>query len=385
MRQSQITSMKKAWMAVAAVAAVAIVLIFYLFVGPMLASYGFKDEDLRAPWSSVTIRGEELPGPLGPIDHPANALTGISYSPIVYEDYGGMAELFVENRGSNEVYVRYYILQWEGGEAFVLNCSRLISSGERLGMGPLYFAGPGASGPATLEVIVNLWASSNNGEMWSDKGEVLVLTVDFEVLPEEELREWDVERNPLNYYNKVNELVDFEVVEDMADQVRDAAPGNYSLLQIIEAYELVRSEISYLTDEDNQWQSPSETLELGTGDCEDHALLLASLLTALGGSCRVNLIAGHAFATVFAGDGTEISTVVDGIQTYYGNDVPVHWTEDEAGYWLVVDTNGMPYPGGYPAAASPSGGPGGENWNFDDGDWIRTIDVTGETVFALWS
>ena len=164
-------------------------------------------------------------------------------------------------------------------------------------MGPLYFAGPGASGPATLEVIVNLWASSNNGEMWSDKGEVLVLTVDFEVLPEEQLREWEVERNPLNYYNKVNGLVDFEVVEDMTEEVQEAAPGNYSLMQIIEAYELVRSDISYLIDEDNHWQSPSETLELGTGDCEDHAILLASLLTALGGNCRVNLIAGHAFAS----------------------------------------------------------------------------------------
>jgi len=374
--------MKKAWVAVAAaMAVVALILIFYIFAGPLLAPRGFQDEDLSTPWVSVTSWQEELPGPLVMIkNYPANTMAGISYSPIVFEEYGGLAELFVTNNGNNQVYVRSYTLQWEGGEAFVLNCSQLVSSGERLGMGPLYFAGPGAPGPATLEVIVNLWASNLDGNLWSDKGEVQVMSLDFDVIPEEELREWEVERNPLNYYNKVNELVDLEVVEDMADQVRDAAPGNYSLLQIIKAYEMVRSEIAYLTDEDNHWQSPSETLELGTGDCEDHALLLSSLLTALGGSCRVNLIAGHAFATVFVGNETTASMVVEGIQTYYGNDVPVHWTEDDLGYWLVIDTNGLPYVGGYPAASSPAGGSGGVYWNFDEGDWIKLIDVTGETV-----
>jgi len=381
----QITCMKKAWVAVAVGVVVAIILMFYLFGGLLLAPQGFQDEDLRAPWVSVTAREEELPGPLGLIDHPVNARTAISYNQNVYEDYGGMAELYVENNGNNDVYVRYYILQWEGGDAYVLNCSMLVEPGEMLGMGPLYFAGPGTTGPSTLNVIVDLWGSSNNGATWSDKGEQQVMTLDFDVLAEEDLREWEVERNPLNYYNKVNELVDFEVVGDMAEEVRDAAPGNYSLMQIIKAYEMVRSEIAYLTDEDNHWQSPSETLELGTGDCEDHAILLASLLTALGGNCRVNLIAGHAFPSVFVGNETEVNMVVEGIQTYYRNEVPVHWTEDEMGYWLVVDTNGMPYPGGYPAAASPTGGPGGENWNFDDGDWIRMIDVTGETVFSLWS
>jgi hypothetical protein len=61
----------------------------------------------------------------------------------------------------------------------------------------------------------------------------------------------------------------------------------------------------------------------------------------------------------------------------------VYWTYDHLGYWLVVDTVGMPYAGGFPAASIPIGTSGGTSWNFVDGDLIRTIDVTGETVPGL--
>jgi len=137
-------------------------------------------------------------------------------------------------------------------------------------------------------------------------------------------------------------------------------------------------------DEDNHWQSPSETIALGSGDCEDHSLLLASLITELGGTCRVNLIAGHAFPTVYVGNESAIGEVVEAIQAYYGNPVPVHYTVDDLGYWMVIDTNGLPYVGGHPAASSPAGGAGGVDWNFDDGDWIKLLDVTGETVDTLF-
>jgi len=47
----------------------------------------------------------------------------------------------------------------------------------------------------------------------------------------------------------------------------------------------------------------------------------------------------------------------------------------------VVAVNDL---GGYPASALPAGGVGGVNWHFEDGDWIRTMDVTGEPEFSLF-
>jgi hypothetical protein len=378
--------MKSSWavMAVAG-AVVGMLLIIYLMGGFVQDPSGFEEDDLRAPFIDDIVRNEEYPGPLGS-SYPMNVQPSISYSPLVYSEFGGILELFVDNEGANDVYVHHYLVEWEdGNETFQLNCSQLVLSGEREGLGKLYFAGPGDPGLATLEVRMEIWTSSANGQLWDDKGELAVSTLDFNVVDEGPLRKWTVERNPLQYYNKVNGLIDQEAVGSLADDVRSAVPGDYSLLQVIEAYELVSSRISYAEDEDNHWQPPSETIALGSGDCEDHSLLLASLITELGGTCRVNLIAGHAFPTVYIGNVSTIGEAVEAIQAYYGNPVPVHYTMDDLGYWLVIDTNGLPYVGGHPAASSPaSGPPGGVNWNFDDGDWIKLIDVTGETVDTLF-
>jgi len=378
--------MKKAWAVMAGAGAVAgMLLIIYLMGGFVQNPSGFEKGDLHAPFINEIVRNEEYPGPLSGSNYPMNVQPFISYSPTVYASFGGVLELIIENEGSNDVYVHHYYVTWEdGNQTFQVNCSRLIPSGEQEGLGELYFTGPGATGPATLEIWVEIWASSPSGELWDDKGEMAASSLTFDVVGEEPLRDRDVERNPLQYYNKVNGLIDLDAVGPFAAEVRSSAPGDYSLLQIIKAYELVRSTTSYVDDPDDHWQSPSETIALGSGDCEDHSLLLTSLITALGGTCRVNLIAGHAFPTVYIGNETTMADAVLAIRTYYGNPVPVYCTVDDLGFWLLVDTNGLPYVGGYPASSSPVGGTGGTGWNFDDGDWIKLIDVTGETAYTLF-
>ena len=378
--------MKKAWVAMVVVAAVVGMLLVYYLVGGFVQNpSGFNEDDLSAPFVNSIARHEDYPGPLGAMSYPGHVQYAVSYGATVFASFGGALELSVENLGSNEVYVHHYFVVWEGGvRNSGVNCSRTISSGQLADLGMLHFPGPGEAGAATLEIWIELWTSSPNGELWDDKGEMVAITLDLDIVEEEARRDWEVESNPVYYYNKVNELVDLDAVSPLVYQVRSSAPGNYSLLQIIEAYELVSSQIIYAEDEDNHWQSPAETIALGSGDCEDHSLLLVSLITALGGTCRVNIISGHAFPTVYVGNSSVIAEVVDAIHTYYGNPVPVHYTMDELGYWLLIDTNGLPYVGGYPAAASPAGGSGGTYWHFDDGDWIRLVDVTGETVSGIF-
>lgn len=58
----------------------------------------------------------------------------------------------------------------------------------------------------------------------------------------------------------------------MAGCVIDQPADYYHICQQVHA------EIEYAEDVDNEWQSPRQTIELGTGDCEDMALLFLYLV-----------------------------------------------------------------------------------------------------------
>jgi len=64
-------------------------------------------------------------------------------------------------------------------------------------------------------------------------------------------------------------------------------------------YYFVQNKIKYVPDPDRQYvQIPSETLISGGGDCEDSALLLATLLEAIGNDADIGLTHDHAFVRV---------------------------------------------------------------------------------------
>ena len=45
-----------------------------------------------------------------------------------------------------------------------------------------------------------------------------------------------------------------------------------------EVMEFVYENVEYANDSMDEWQTPKETMELGTGDCEDYAILMISIL-----------------------------------------------------------------------------------------------------------
>ena len=64
-------------------------------------------------------------------------------------------------------------------------------------------------------------------------------------------------------------------------------------------YYFVRDRVKYVSDPDKQYvQLPSETLMSKGGDCEDKAILLATLLEAIGLDADVGLTHDHAFVRV---------------------------------------------------------------------------------------
>lgn len=65
-------------------------------------------------------------------------------------------------------------------------------------------------------------------------------------------------------------------------------------------FEFVRNNIRYVPDPNEVWRTATRTLELGYGDCDDHAILLCALLRTIHEPAKVEIIyfegkGGHAF------------------------------------------------------------------------------------------
>ena len=393
----------KITVALAALAVVVVIVAFVVMSGFFSGPQAFERSDLVAP--SMTIlnnNGTGAPGAQTGTFFDASLSLGFEYMPVtvgpginevtafVYRQWGGVIDtISVENEGLNKVFVWSVGVRWDGNSTVSnSNCSTLIAPGQTVDLGILHIDGPGAPGTYSLELVLDIWTSSPSGMLWYDYGDyVMDSDLSLRSVDEPSYVERTLTLNEGDYYNSLNELVDFEAVDGggWATSIQNAVPGEYDLVQVIAAFEMVAATITYLPDDqdqfvgDDHWQTVEETLQLGTGDCEDQAVLMASIVTVLGGNCRINLIPGHAFATVYIGDSeNDTAKAEDCVQAYYGTDVPIFWIEDELGYWLVIDTAGMCYAGGYPASCAPVDPDGGASWNFEDGDWIDMVDITGE-------
>lgn len=79
-------------------------------------------------------------------------------------------------------------------------------------------------------------------------------------------------------------------------------PGTKNWEQVKVICEWVRDNIGYVSDpQDSEYiQLPEETLNNGGGDCDDQAVLLASLLMCVGFRCAFVLVPGHIYVAVYA-------------------------------------------------------------------------------------
>jgi len=302
----------------------------------------------------------------------------------VYPGWGGTTSIQLYNKGNNTIYVHSvgFQGQWNGGEERK-DVAVYVSPGETKYLGLIGFSGPASKNQQVYhqyQVGVGFYVRNDQTslgpgiEQWYNAGFVYHGDRSFTV-------ESLTEKTPVFYthvknelWSRTNDLMEAHIpeVRAIADEIQDRYGQKYTVNHMAAAFDYVRRNIEYeieLPGEDH-WQSPTETLEKGTGDCEDHSILLASIIENLGGTPRMNVIAGHAFLTIYIGE-TEADArdVWDSVEEYYDTSLLPCWMDDN-GFWLVADTLGGLNIGGLPVNSAPT------DSNFWEWDFTATMVVS---------
>jgi hypothetical protein len=120
--------------------------------------------------------------------------------------------------------------------------------------------------------------------------------------------------------------------------------------RLFSLYKYIRENFKYVPDaqRDEYFATPRETILDGLGgDCDDHAVLVASCMRAIGGITRIVLIRGHAYPELYCGDKKDFEEMKSAIVQLF-NDPPVtqiYFHEYDDQYWINLDYTAM-HPGG---------------------------------------
>lgn len=134
--------------------------------------------------------------------------------------------------------------------------------------------------------------------------------------------------------------------------------GQRNTAQLCDMWEKVYKDWTYVSDPRGfeYFSSASNTIQIGLkGDCDDFAILIASLVESIGGKSRIILAqgvqgGGHAYAEVYIGDNEEIfkKNAQYVAKRYKANSIDYNIQYDEnkkPRYWLNLDWQSR-HPGG---------------------------------------
>jgi hypothetical protein len=149
------------------------------------------------------------------------------------------------------------------------------------------------------------------------------------------------------YCDKINPY-DLSVRQAAADAIRNHS-GAYSNNQLFDIYDWVKDNIMYQNVPLAGIPYPaSETLATNSGDCKNQAVLIASMIRAIGGTARVvaDPACRHAYAIVYFGPpGMNTSSVTQAVVKHYGSDLTINYITVGNGTWMIFDPAGGHYPG----------------------------------------
>jgi len=158
-----------------------------------------------------------------------------------------------------------------------------------------------------------------------------------------------------------------KVVNDAQDMIAGVSPGDHTIDQVCLIYEKIKNNWSISGDPrgPDYYRFANETLRqgkkanrIGAGDCDDFALLMASMVESIGGSTRVMLAyspsGSHAYAEVYIGTKGADNTnkLKKWLMLKYGvRELSTHWDKETNDVWLNLDWGKKPAVAAYPGSS----------------------------------
>lgn len=181
---------------------------------------------------------------------------------------------------------------------------------------------------------------------------------------EEEMR--IMEETHLNYLKLFKDAMDIDEERTRLYALGLAAkyPGEFNIDQICEVYSELYKNWKYVNDPRGREYvaKASTTIKAGLkGDCDDFAILMATIIESIGGEARVvgaynYEIGGHAYTEVKVGDPEEIPNHLEAVNKHYSKffgklfgrtkvDSLNYRVDEDGNAWLNLDWTSK-YPGG---------------------------------------
>jgi hypothetical protein len=131
-----------------------------------------------------------------------------------------------------------------------------------------------------------------------------------------------------------------------------AQAEDHTLVQCFSVFKEINSSWRYVSDRKGgeYFAPPAESHELMAGDCDDHAVLMAACIKAVGGEVRLVRTDGHVYPELRIGDDVQLerATVLirEKLFRKQARRAPLHHHTDADGvHWINLDYT-RPYPGG---------------------------------------
>ena len=124
------------------------------------------------------------------------------------------------------------------------------------------------------------------------------------------------------------------------------------MIQCFAVFKEINSQWNYVNDSKGKEYIAfaSESLQHFSGDCDDHAILMAACIKAIGGTPRIIHTGGHLYPEMLIGDKNDLESAIFFIKkdlfAIESKDQQIHYHIDERGHiWLNLDYTAT-YPGG---------------------------------------
>ncbi|MDG6243572.1 MAG: transglutaminase family protein [Methanolobus sp.] len=341
--------------------------------------YEIKTDELTVPVIPEQLKSPYEKKPSGLSNSfPGFEISSYYYYTPFYEGSENIVSVYIKNNGENQVFLYGFgfLVMEEEEELFTRDIGITVNPGEEKRVGIISLNIAQDIEEIKLQPLLSLLAKDES-QKWHDYRKQYFEVINIDVCAMQSMQTPAYRKNPENIFIQMNSKIEpFDLeVRKMAAESAIKYPGQYNIYQICSLFDDTKEKIQYISDPRGKdlWSPPSDTLAVGAGDCEDYAILLASLIESIGGTSRIYLTDSHAFAAVYIGN-NNTEAIANAIGEYYGS-VPIYYTTDEYGSWLMMDPTSSIYAGGLPGGTAPTD----DTWTFLDTNTVIVIDIAPQT------